>query len=121
MRPSAPLRQVLSSNELASRRKARQLRNASAGSPWTCRTTAWVSQACGLAGIRRQHLPQVGQRTVEVVPVLAQHGAQQQHLGRWHGLIPPGGQRCLDIAVIARIGFGPTDFEVAAGDAERQI
>ena len=52
---------------------------------------------------------------------LPQSGAQQQNVRRRRRPIPPGQQRRLRIAVIARIGLGAAEFDIEPGKVDSEV
>jgi hypothetical protein len=64
---------------------------------------------------------EVGQGRCELVGALAQGRAQHQHGGGRLRLRPPGAERGLRIAEIARVAVAPALFDVALGERGRQV
>ena len=73
--------------------------------------------AVAVAGIVPHRRRQVGQRGLELVAELPQHGAHHAHLGRRFGFVPPWRQSRLRVTDVTRVAFGRRGLEVTAGQS----
>ena len=67
-----------------------------------------------------QHPIEVGERRCEAVPALADDGAQDQDFAVRAIKVPPRRQGGLSVAVVARVGLGSAQSEVASGQGQGQ-
>jgi hypothetical protein len=98
-----------------------QLVRAAATSPVISCTVRGARQpGLAVAAVALEHRVEIGQGSAELVGALAQRRAQHQNREGRLRLRPPGCQRRLGIAEIARVAVAPALFDVALGQHRGQ-